>query len=224
MEEEKKQPNALHPKEKEIPFMGKWKGVLKKENFVVFILTGILLLVIGFPTGKEKGEAKEASLKTDSLSGRMFLEESGELPETEPVPETGWQEYVDYLERALEELLCTMEGAGKVKVMITLSDTGQQIVEKDVTETLKGDTRVSTGESDHITDKGSEEKTVMESREKGLSSPYVKQVISPQIKGVAVSVQGGGNPDIHKNISETIQALFGIDVHKIKIIKMSTQS
>ncbi|MBR5800666.1 MAG: hypothetical protein IKY23_11485 [Lachnospiraceae bacterium] len=223
MEEEKEQ-NVLQPKGKEIPFAEKFKGVFKKENFVLFALTGILLLVISFPTGKEKEEAEDESLNTDSLSGRMFLEEGAELAETHYDTAGGWQEYVAYLENALEELLGTMEGAGKVKVMITLSDTGQQIVEKDVTETLKGDTRVSAGESDHITDRSSEEKTVLESREKGLSSPYVKQVISPQIKGVAVSVQGGGNPEIHKNISETIQALFGIDVHKIKIIKMSTQS
>lgn len=50
----------------------------------------------------------------------------------------------------------------------------------------------------------------------------VKEV-SPVIEGVSVVAQGGGNPLIQKNITEVIQALFGIEVHKIKVVKMKQQ-
>lgn len=226
MEEEKMQKSDDSGEKSTSGLMNKLPGVLKKENFVVFILCGILLLVITFPTGK-KENAKMESENTDRQSATMFMDRGGGVKEDDRSENTTgqeWQDYVNYLEEALEELLGTMEGAGRVKVMITLHDTGEQIVEKDITERLKGDTHVETAASDHITDRESEQVTVLASYEKGLSSPYVKQVISPKVKGVAVSVQGGGNPEINKNISETIQALFGIDVHKIKIIKMSTQS
>ena len=52
---------------------------------------------------------------------------------------------------------------------------------------------------------------------------FVKKVIYPKIEGVVVCAQGGGNATVNKNITEAIQVLFGIDVHKIKVIKMSSK-
>ena len=78
--------------------------------------------------------------------------------------------------------------------------------------------------SNNTSDRHEVGETVFENAGSGISFPYVKQRISPQIAGVVVSVQGGDNLRVNKNITEAIQALFGIDVHKIKIIKMSSNS
>ncbi len=48
-------------------------------------------------------------------------------------------------------------------------------------------------------------------------------MMTPSVKGVVVSAQGGGNAKTAENISEAIQALFGIEAHKIKIVKMISQ-
>ena len=131
--------------------------------------------------------------------------------------------YRETLERELEELLGGMEGVGRVKVMITLSSTGEEIVEKDrptnrsnLTENDSSGGSRSTGEL------GSEESTVFITDKDGRQIPYVRKILRPDIEGVAVIAQGGGNEMVRKNISESIQALFGLEAHKIKIAKMKT--
>jgi stage III sporulation protein AG len=43
------------------------------------------------------------------------------------------------------------------------------------------------------------------------------------VEGVSVVAQGGGDSQIQKNITEVIQALFGIEAHKIKVVKMKQE-
>ena len=38
--------------------------------------------------------------------------------------------------------------------------------------------------------------------------------------GVLVCAQGGGDPVVVQNIQEAVMALFQVDAHKIKIMKM----
>ena len=54
------------------------------------------------------------------------------------------------------------------------------------------------------------------------SIPYVVQEIYPQVEGVLVVAEGGDNSSVILAITDAIQALFGVDVHKIKIVKMNT--
>ena len=51
--------------------------------------------------------------------------------------------------------------------------------------------------------------------------PYVTSRQNPQIEGVLVVAQGGGNARVNSDISEAIMALCDVEVHKIKIVKMS---
>ena len=44
--------------------------------------------------------------------------------------------------------------------------------------------------------------------------------IYPQIRGVVVVAQGGDDPVIVKQIQEAVMALFHMDAHKIKVLKM----
>ena len=49
--------------------------------------------------------------------------------------------------------------------------------------------------------------------------PYVKQELSPVIEGVLVVAEGGDNAVVKQNITEVVQALFGVDTHKIRLMK-----
>ena len=40
-----------------------------------------------------------------------------------------------------------------------------------------------------------------------------------EVQGVAVSAQGGDKPVVVKEITDVVQALFGIEMHKIKVMK-----
>ena len=49
----------------------------------------------------------------------------------------------------------------------------------------------------------------------------VKKEMTPKIEGVVVIAQGGDDPVVMKNITEAVQALFDVDTHKIKVMKMN---
>ncbi len=187
--------------------------LLKKENMIVFVLLGILLLVIAIPldsqSGKEKNGSEEGKDKETETS----------LIHTENKDEE--MEYCLALEARIEEFLSSMEGVGEVQAMVTVSASKELIVEKDepvtrntVTETdANGGTR-STNESSY------EYETIYQTDGQGNSIPYVIKKIEPEIQGITVVAKGGGNPMVQKNISDVLVALFHLDAHKIKVVKM----
>ena len=61
-----------------------------------------------------------------------------------------------------------------------------------------------------------EKETIYDEKER----PYVVQEFSPIVKGILVVAEGAGNPAVKKQIQETMEALFGLDAHKISIMKM----
>lgn len=206
---------------------------LKKENFVVIFLVGILLFVIAWPAENQKNgnQTKESGI-LDSNSDIMELAKAGggetediaSAKETDLMEGGELQSYTAFLEKTLEELLSSMEGAGQVKVMITLKSSGEAVVEKDMVTDRNSSTEVdSAGGSRNASSLSETGETVYTSASGGVSYPYVKQIICPRIEGVVVSAQGGDNQTVNKNITEAIQALFGIEVHKIKVIKMSSK-
>ena len=202
--------------------MNKKVKELKKENFVVILLVGILLLVIVWPVSEKEDTQMAESGISDTINGTITDIGTVEERETNPAGQD-WVTYAEFLEDTLEEVLYTMEGAGKVKVMITLESSGESIVEKDVTTGIDASTQVNADGGSHNTSGNEKTGETVYVQQDRVSYPYVKQIISPRVAGVVVSAQGGDNLTINKNITEAIQALFGIDAHKIKIIKMSSR-
>lgn len=226
MEEKKEEKQQKQQKQqKQIELSA--KSLMKKENFVVLLLIGILLLVVAWPVSGEKTSEREIkSGITDSEKDILDLApaSSGSAEEAEgklTEADRKMLQYAAQMEETLEELLSTMEGAGLVKVMITLKTSGETVIEKDSSVERSGTTEVdSEGGSRNATEITDREETVYSQQGSGVSAPYVKQVIAPQIEGVVVSAQGGNDKNVIKNITEAIQALFGVEVHKIKVIKM----
>lgn len=228
---EEKQENQEKPENQDTGLLAKTGKFfsdkrLKKENFIVVLLIGILLLVIAWPVSDKKNQEQVSkSGITDSNADILDLT-AGKKEQDSQKKDTGTdtvslQSYTKQMEHTLEEILSTMEGAGKVKVMITLKASEETVIEKDTVRQRSGTTEVdSEGGSRNTSDISDSEETVYISTQGGTDTPFVKQIISPQIEGVVVSAQGGNDKTVIKNITEAIQALFGVEVHKIKVIKM----
>ena len=43
--------------------------------------------------------------------------------------------------------------------------------------------------------------------------------VVPEIEGMVIAADGGDDPVVVKNLTEAVQALFGVEAHKIKIMK-----
>ena len=201
--------------------------LLKKDNLIIGILIGVLLLVIAWPVENENSQKTTDSM--DTMSGLWNSKNAIENTRADMGSYSGNDakdktDISNQLEARLEEILSVMEGVGKVKVMITLASTGEKVIEKDTpTDRSNITEQDSTGGSRNTSEMNAQESTVYISNSQGEKIPYVVKEISPVVEGVSVVAQGGGDFQVQKNITEVIQALFGIEVHKIKVVKMKQQ-
>lgn len=208
---------------------GRWikdKGLdkwFRKENLVVLILSGVLLFIIALPTenGKSVGESKAGSGEEKSLT----LEElgGGESESREEADFAGTnEEYADSLERKLTDILSEMADVGKVRVMITLKSSEERIVEKE-----EPVSRSATNENDaqggsRIVNQVETGDTTVYRTEGSASEPYVVKTLTPEVEGVLVVAEGAGSGSVNKTITEIAQALFGVEAHKVKVVKMES--
>ena len=175
----------------------------KKNQLIILLLTGILLLVIVVPLPEN---ADQDSADPVTASAQEGNEDS--------------QKYEEYLEKRTEETLRHVEGVGEVEVMITLRSTGQKIVEKGQQSSSQSTEETDSAGGTRSTEESSSDKTsVYEQGTDGSQIPYVTKEISPEVEGVVVIADGGDNAVVVRNITEAVQALFGVEAHKIKIMK-----
>lgn len=184
---------------------------LKKINrtyLIIAALAGVLLLVITIPT-----ESPGKSQKTV---------EPAREPAQKEASATERSAYQKSMEQQLREALSKMEGVGRVEVMITLRDTGESVVEKDVTatdeRTAEEDAQGTKRQNSVI---NSQEETIYIQSDVSGSTPFVAREVNPQVEGVLVVAQGAENMAVVKNISDAVMALFPVEPHKIKVVKMS---
>lgn len=192
--------------------MDKW---FQRDNLIILILAGILLVVIALPTEEE--DKKELS---EPVGQQTTVQESAGQSENIPDEYESLYAYAASLEEKLENILADMSGVGKVKVMITLETSEERVVEKDEpiarNNTTEND---SSGGTRSVYEVDSGQETVYESLEAG-EIPYVSKIIMPRIAGVVIVAEGAGTGNITKNITEIVQALFDLEAHKVKVVSM----
>lgn len=113
-------------------------------------------------------------------------------------------EYELLLESRLEELISSVDGAGECKVMVTLSKGEYKIFAKDSYE----DERENKYEY-VIIDEGS-----------GEDAGLVVNVVSPEIKGVAVVCEGGDSSVVHSEIVDMLSSVLSLKSTQISVSKM----
>ena len=196
---------------------------LRKDQLLIMILCGILLCIIALPVKKTDSEPEQGkSGISDSGFGIMEKNEQAQNAENSiSQPEQGYNlSYTDYWEEKLEQALSCIEGAGKVEVLITLKESEEKILEKDIPEEVKETQETDAeGGSRTVTENRLDESTVFTVNEAGQNVPYVRKTIQPVVEGVVVIAQGGDSEIVKQNIIETIQVLFGIDTNKIRVVK-----
>lgn len=113
-----------------------------------------------------------------------------------------------------------MEGVGNVKVMITLKSSEENVVEKDQQSDGQSVEEEDSQGGKRTTKETSSDKTsIYEQKSDGTQVPYVSKKLSPEVEGVIVIADGGDNAVVVQNITGAIQALYGVEAHKIKVMK-----
>lgn len=176
---------------------------LKRSDWLILVLAGILILIIALPTDT-KGK-KQAEETKENISKENNTMEASK----------------DEIEQKLEDILEKIDGAGEVKVMITYQDSGTQVVEKDKNTSANSvEESDSTGGVRSTKEQQLQESTVYEEADAG-NTPFVSKELLPKVEGILIVASGGDNQKVKQNISEAVLALFQVEAHRIKIVKMS---
>ncbi|KSV59321.1 hypothetical protein [Acetivibrio ethanolgignens] len=178
---------------------------LGKDKLIILFLCGVFLLVLSWPTGSSKREKSNSGTEERKVA--------------ETVPQ---EEYVQKLEKKLENMLSKLEGVKRVKVMITLKNSGEKVTLKDSPYSQETDTQKEDGRATESTRFSTEETTVLVETEEG-TEPYVIKEKEPQAEGVLILVEGMERAELKSEISEAVEALFGVPPHKIKVMKMDAE-
>jgi stage III sporulation protein AG len=178
----------------------------KIENLVFFLIILIVVLVAINLIWKDK---KEDTKSTDSNKKLATQEQS--ITEQKD----------NNLCNQLEDILQKINGVGKVKVLITYSQTSQTVPlynedssQKDTQEQDKtGGTR-KVVETDV-------KKEVIYQETNGTKIPITQSTVSPKVEGAIITAQGATNTSIKADIIQAVEAVTGLASHKIQVFAMS---
>lgn len=184
------------------------------SKLIMVFVVGILIIILSIPgifTSKDRTEKKSVDNHKEAVQNDMNT------------TSYDTNTYITEMENKLKNILKKVSGIGEVDVMITLKATKQQVPLKDDPSTQESVNEVD-GEGGSRTNNSitREESTVLYTDKNGNLAPYIIQEIEPEIEGVLVIAEGGDDAKIIWDISEAVQALFGIDANKVKVMKMRT--
>mgnify|MGYP001851772531 CR=1 FL=1 len=181
----------------------------KIENILVFIV--ILIITIVAINYIWNGEETEQSSNT--------------VPEAEgsnDVVQVSENISYDENEEKLANILSNIAGVGKVKVLLTYSQTStyvpiynENLRESNTTETD------STGGSRTVSESDSEKEVIYKEDSSGNQEPVTQSIISPQIEGAIITAEGADNAEVKTNIVQAVEAATGLATHKIQVFKMT---
>ena len=176
-----------------------WKKIKEQAGpgkLIALLAVGLALLFLSMPGTLPSGQKQEEK-------------EAAAVPAEEKTEES----YREEMEGRLEELLSQVQGIGRVKVMITLSESSERVVLKD--------TPVEEEEVSEDNGGGAVKKSTKISRDEATvgDSPYVVKTVEPTVQGVVVIAEGGENMMVVSDIVDAVKVLFDLPAHKIKVMK-----
>lgn len=202
----------------------KW---FRRDNLLILVLLGVLLFIVALPVKKEDPAATDTGMEITEQYNAGILTSSGQqnVAQQETVDVGTWavtadstEEYAAYLEEKLKKMLESVRGVGEVEVMITLESSEERIVEKDMTaERSQTEEQDSAGGTRTVNSSNTGYQTVYQEGSQG--SPFVVKTITPKVEGVLVVAEGAGKGNMTGEITQVVQALFGVEAHKVKVLE-----
>lgn len=186
------------------------KGKKKKIENIVFliILLIVTVLIINNVWG---GDTENSKVQNDKVLAEVL--------ETETAESSNSNGYYA-LQENLEEILETMEGVGKVKVLINYAETSTTVAMYNETKTESiTEEKDTSGGTRNVTQTDTQ-KEIAYTEENGESAPITEKVIMPTIEGAIITAEGASNANVKANIISATQAVTGLATHKIQVFQM----
>ena len=161
----------------------KFSEVIKKYKYAALVLIiGIVLMAIPFGN-----QAKDTiPIKQDNVTNQPVVS----------------------LEDKLSELLSNVDGAGEVKVMLTV-ETGEEVI-------YQTDDNHSVADSTNNINTHTVTVTNSDREQEGL----VKQINPEKYKGAIILCHGANDPSVRLQIVEAVSRITGLGTNCISVLKM----
>ena len=176
------------------------------ENIVVFIIILIVtVLIINNIWSKEENDGTENTHDATKVLARTDSSSQ------------------DNLEDKLEDILETINGVGKVNVLIKYSESSTVVAMYNET-TSESTTKENDGDGGSKDVKEIEnKKEIVYTDENGTNKPITEKVVMPVIEGAIITAQGAGNATVKSSIVSAVEAVTGLAVHKIQVFEMGSK-
>lgn len=181
----------------------------KIENIVVLIVI-LIITVIAINTiwNGDKRETKKEEV------------ESSTEKQLATTSKTTTNQSDNSIESNLESILSNIDGVGKVKVLITYSQSSEVVAMYN--ENSKNSTveEKDSGGGTRTTTQTDISKDIIYQEENGEKTPITQKVINPKIEGAIITSTGAGNGTVKNNIVQAVEAVTGLPTHKIQVFEM----
>lgn len=153
---------------------------------VIFGLIGMVLILVSELLPKE-GKSVSEKNTTYSADTTVFQKE---------------------IERQLEDILTSIQGVGKAKVMVTVKGTEEYIYAEEEKNSENTDDGRHTRQS---------ENKFLVIDNKGEKEALLEKIINPQINGVVIVCEGGDKAGVCESIYKTVSTVLGVPTNRIYV-------
>ncbi len=126
--------------------------------------------------------------------------------------------YVEDIEKKLGDLIRSIEGAGRTKVMVTLENGVEQVY---ATQDKTKSSSSSSSEGSFEESLDNENEYIVIKTNDDSETGLIVKIIQPSIRGVAVVCDGADSAVVKQNIVEAVTAVLGISSAKVSVAKMA---
>lgn len=180
----------------------------KIENILVFIvILAITIVAINYIWNGDKWSQSSNSVP-DAENDNTVVQVSSDVN-------------YDENEEKLANILSNIAGVGKVKVLLTYSQTStyvpiynENVKSSNTTETD------SAGGSRTVEENDSQKEVIYKEDSSGNREPVTQSIISPKIEGAIITAEGADNAEVKTAIVQAVEAATGLATHKIQVFKM----
>lgn len=188
------------------------KGKKGVQNLIVMLLVGVVLLVVSAYFANLGGGDDGADVSLAQNVGDVIAYQTQTLEQRPAV--------VADLAGQLEEILSLVSGAGQVRVMLTMG-SGASIFAQDSQENTAATTEEDgEGGVRNVESINSSITYVMVRQSDGSEAPLLLTQIVPDIEGIIIVAQGGGDVVVREALTRAAQALLGVAPHRVMVLQM----
>lgn len=187
----------------------------KIENLVVFLVL-LIITVIAINTiwGDKK---KDVRKENDNTSYKQLAQD------TNGITNSNNQQIDEYnLEQSLEDILSNISGVGKVKVLLTYSQTSEVVAMYNEKYTSSSTEENDTNGGTRKIEETDTNKEVIFQEENGEKTPITQKVMMPKIEGAIITAEGAEDINVKTNIIQAVSAATGLSTYRIQVFEMST--